>query len=137
MVPADERAERYLSGAELPEDRKARLVALVHRAQAAAATAGAELQAEFGREHVGLIVGCNQFLRLDKAGDLAGKAELFLDDAGKTALRSAGFTLHEHPSYLFRMFGWVVVDPLEGSLDALAAAVDAAFQKARAAKKPR
>ena len=135
MVPADERALRYLQGASLPEPSRERLLQLVRRAQAIADGAGAELSAEFGREHVGLIVACNQFLRLDKAGELAGRVELFLDPPAKQALAAAGFTLHEHPNYLLRTFGWVVVDPLQGDLAALEQAVAEAFRKAQAAKK--
>lgn len=131
----DDRPLKLLERTPVPPEHKERLFALVRRAQAAADAAGAELQAEFGREHVGLIVGCNQFVRLDREGPLVGKVEFLLDEAGKDALRQAGFTLGEHPSYLFRMFGWVVVDPLQGDFAALERAVDAAFRKAQAAAK--
>ncbi len=130
-TPADDRALRLLERADVDDAHKQRLLALVRRAQAAAAEAGEDLQAEFGREHVALIVGCNQFVRVFRAGDAAGRIELLLPEAAKTQLAEAGFTLSDPLGAVFKMFGWVSVDPREGDLDRLEQAVDAAWQKAR------
>ena len=132
---SDDRALRILERTPVPDAHRERLYALVRKAQAAAAQAGKELQAEFGKEHVGLIVGCNQFTRLFRGGERPGVVELLLDDSGKALLRGAGFDLQPPEGAVFRLFGWVRVDPMQGDLDALEQAVDAAFAKAAAAKK--
>lgn len=129
---ADERALRLLEHAALPEARKALLIALVRGAQSLADDAGEDLQAEFGREHIGLIAGHNQFLRIMRAGADPGAVEISLDDAAKKALAAAGFALREPDGLVFRMFGWVRVDPEQGPQGALEAAIAAAFAKARA-----
>ncbi|MES2154642.1 MAG: hypothetical protein V4510_05845 [bacterium] len=130
----DDRPLRLLERTPVAADHKERLFRLVRRAQAAAAQAGSELQAEFGHDHVGLIVGCNQFTRLFRGGPAPGVVELLLDAPGKKALEDAGFTLSPPDGAVFRLFGWVRVDPMQGDLGALESAVDAAFAKARAAK---
>ncbi|MCA1819856.1 MAG: hypothetical protein LC620_07400, partial [Halobacteriales archaeon] len=106
------------------------LFALVRLGQAAAAEAGAELQAEFGRDHVALIAGHNQFLRLFRGGTRPGDVELWLDAQAKEALRAAGFTVREPEGAVFRLFGWARVDPMEGPEPALQDAVRAALAKA-------
>lgn len=124
----DDRPRRLLARTPVPEDHKARLLALLDRAQAAL---GDELGAEFGREHVGLIAGCNQFARLWRGGHGAGLVELWLEGPAKQALQAAGFTLHEPEGAVFRLLGWVRVDPMEGGLAALEAALDAAAGRAQ------
>ncbi len=119
------------------DDHKARLFALVRRAQAAATASGAELQAEFGAQHVGLIVGCNQFTRLFRGGEQPGVVELLVDAPTKALLQTAGFTLREPEGAVFKLFGWVRVDPMQGEPAALDAAVDSAFARAKAAEKKR
>ncbi len=132
----DDRPLRLLERAEVDDDHKQRLLALVRHAQGASEEAGDDLQAEFGREHVALIVGCNQFVRVYRAGDTAGRVELLLPEPAKAQLKEAGFTLHEPLGAIFKMFGWVSVDPREGDLDHLERAIDAALERARGAKKP-
>ncbi len=134
QTPADDRALRLLEHAQIPEPRKAHAVAAVKAAQHAAHEAGAELQAEFGKEHVGLIVGCNQFTRIWRAGPDAGAVELFLDPADKDALAKSGFQLQQPEGAVFRLFGWIRVDPGAGPQQALDTAVAAAFRKAAASK---
>lgn len=124
----DDRPIRILDRADVPEAHKERLIRLVRRAQAIADTAGRELQSEFGRMHVSLIVGCNQFLRLFR--DETGEVELLVGDKVKQLLGEAGFTLKEPDGAIFKMFGWVRLDPMEGDLDRLEEAVEAAFQDA-------
>ncbi len=133
-VPADERALRLLERA--PQPQRARLMETVAWAQASAASTGAELQAEFGREHVALIVGCNQFVRLWRGGSQPGAVELLLDAPQKSELGKA-FPLSDPDGAVFKLFGWVRVDPSAGPEPVLHAAVDAAFRKAAAAKKPK
>lgn len=127
----DDRPLKLLERTPVSDDHKERLFALVHKAQALATDADDELQSEFGKEHVALITGCNQFARLFRGGDGAGRVELLLPDAAKQALTDAGFTLAEPEGAIFRMFGWVRIDPMEGDLDQAEAAVEAAYQKAR------
>ncbi len=132
----DDRPLRILERAEVEDDHKQRLLDLVRRAQVLAEGAGDDLQAEFGREHVALIVGCNQFVRVYRSGPAAGRVELLLPEPAKEALVEAGFTLGEPMGAVFKIFGWVSIDPREGDLDRLEAALDAAMGRARAAKKP-
>lgn len=129
----DDRPRKLLDRTPVAEDHKQRLFALVHKAQALAAAADDELQSEFGRQHVALITGCNQFVRLFRDGDHAGSVELLLPDEAKKALEAAGFTLGEPEGAVFRMFGWVRIDPMEGDLSHAEAAVEAAYRKAHAA----
>jgi hypothetical protein len=136
VAAGDDRAIRLLEHAALPADRKDRLVGLVKLAQEAAAESGAELQAEFGREHVGLIVGCNQFVRLFRAGPEPGAVELLLDDSAKAALREAGVELRPPEGTVFKLFGWVRVDPAAAQAGALEQALRSALAKALAAKRP-
>jgi len=131
----DDRPLRLLERTPVPEAHKQRLFGLVRRGQDYAAAAGEDLQAEFGAEHVALIVGCNQFLRLFRGGPEPGAVELLLPESAKSALSSGGFALREPAGQVFKLFGWVRVDPMQGDAGALDAAVDAAFAKARAAKK--
>ncbi len=137
QVPADDRAVRLLEHSDLPADRKATLVGLVKRSQDLAAQAGEDLQAEFGREHVALIVGCNQFIRIWRAGHEPGAVELLLDPADKTLLADAGVPLREPDGAVFKLFGWVRADATPGQAEALDQAVGAAFRKAKAAQKPK
>ena len=137
MVPADERALLILERTPVPEAHKQRLADLVKRAQADAAGAGAELQAEFGREHVALIVGCNQFIRLFRGGPQPGAVELLLDAPQRDGLAKSGFDLKDPEGQVFKLFGWKRLDPMQGPAGALDAAVDQAFAKAKAADKKR
>jgi hypothetical protein len=134
QTPADDRALRLLEHAAIPEPRKAHALAAVKAAQHAARDAGAELQAEFGKDHVGLIVGCNQFTRVWRAGPDAGAIELFLNPADKDALATSGFLLQAPEGAVFKLFGWVRVDPSQGPQAALDDAVKAAFRKAASTK---
>ena len=133
----DDRPLRLLERAPVPEEHKERLFRLVREGQAQAAASGDELQAEFGKEHVALIVGCNQFIRLFRGGDEPGAVELLLPDDGKKALTAAGFQLREPAGQVFKLFGWVRVDPMQGPEPALEAAVASAFTKAKASVKKR
>lgn len=128
----DDRPLRILERAPVPPEHKQRLFHLARHAQALGAAAGDELQAEFGPEHVALIVGHNQFLRLFRGGAEPGAVEMLLPDAAKAALQAAGFTLREPGGQVFRLFGWVRIDPMQGEAAALDAAVSAAFAKAKA-----
>ncbi len=131
----DDRPIRILERTPVPDAHRERLFALVRRAQTAANSAGADLQAEFGKDHVGLIVGCNQFTRLFRGGAAPGVVELLIDAPTKALLREAGFTLQDPEGAVFRLFGWVRLDPMQGDLEVLERAVDAAFAKAQEAKK--
>ena len=136
-VPADdERPLRLLERADVSEDHRARLAQVVQVAQAAARDAAEELQSEFGKEHVALIVCCNQFVRLFRAGAQPGAVELLLDAGPKDALAQGGFRLRDPDGMVFKLFGWVRVDPMEGDAKALGDAVRAAFDKARTSGKP-
>ncbi|MEK6985016.1 MAG: hypothetical protein AABX89_01365 [Candidatus Thermoplasmatota archaeon] len=133
-VPADERALRLLERA--PEPQRAALLDAVAVAQTEAAAAGAELQAEFGKEHVALIVGCNQFVRLWRGGTQPGAVELLLDGPAKSELATK-FPLGDPDGAVFKLFGWVRLDPAAGPATALATGVRAAFRKAAATKAPK
>lgn len=136
QTPAgDDRPLRVLERTPVPDAHKERLFSLVRKAQEEAAAGGDELQAEFGKEHVALIVGCNQFVRLWKGGTQPGAVELLLDPADKDALASSGYFLGVPEGQIFRLFGWVRVDPMAGRSAALEEAVAKAFRKAKAAKK--
>ncbi|MEA3189835.1 MAG: hypothetical protein QOD77_417 [Thermoplasmata archaeon] len=134
-VPAsDDRPLRLLERTPVAPEHKARLLDLVRAAQAVAAADGAELQSEFGAEHVGLIVGCNQFARLFRGGPEPGAVELRIDAPDKARLEAAGFALRPPDGAVFKLFGWIRLDPMQGDPKALEAAVGAAFAKAKAAK---
>lgn len=134
----DDRPLRLLDRTPVPEAHRERLLRLVRHAQALAAAAGGEgLQAEFGPEHVALIAAHNQFLRLFRGGAEPGVVEMLLPDDGMAALKAAGFTLREPGGQVFKLFGWVRVDPMQGDAAALDAAVGAAFQRAMAPAKKR
>ena len=133
----DDRPLRLLERTPVGPEHKERLFHLVREGQACAQAAGTELQAEFGAEHVALIVGCNQFVRLFRAGPEPGAVELLLPDEGKKALAAAGFALREPAGQVFKLFGWVRVDPMQGPQPALDAAVASAFERAKAATKER
>lgn len=135
QTPADDRALRLLEHSTLPADKKEALLRLVKRAQADAAQTGDELLAEFGKEHVALIAGHNQFVRLFRAGTEPGAVELWLDVPAKAALGAAGFTLKDPEGQVFKLFGWTRVDPAQGDASALDEALGAAFARARAPKK--
>jgi hypothetical protein len=131
----DDRPLRILERTPVPEEHKQRLFHLVKTGQDRAAAAGEELQAEFGKDHVALIVGCNQFVRLFRAGPEPGVVELLLPDDAKAKLADAGFTLRPPAGQVFKLFGWVRVDPMQGREADLDAAIGSAFTKAQAAKK--
>ena len=133
-VPADERAARLLERA--PEPQRTALLAAIAWAQEEAAKEGDELQAEFGKDHVALIVGCNQFVRLWRGGAQPGALELLLDPAAKASL-GAVFPLGEPEGAVFKLFGWVRLDPSTGPGESLRDAVTAAFRKAKATKAPK
>lgn len=133
----DDRPLRLLERTPVPDEHKERLFHLVRQGQSQASAAGAELQAEFGKDHVALIVGCNQFIRLFRSGPEPGAVELLLPDDGKEALAQAGFTLREPVGQVFKLFGWVRLDPMQGPAPALDAAVASAFTKAKASTKKR
>lgn len=136
QTPAtDDRPLRVLERTPVPDGHKQVLFDLVKRAQDEAAAAGDELQAEFGKEHVALIVGCNQFIRLWKGGTQPGSVELLLDLRDKNLLAAAGFSLGDPEGQVFKLFGWVRVNPVAGDKTALSDAVVGAFRKAKAAKK--
>ena len=131
QVPAqDDRPIRLLERTPVPDAHRDRLLGIVRHAQAAAAGAGKELQAEFGPAHVALIASCNQFVRLFRAGPEPGAVELLLPADAKGALRAAGFELREPEGAVFRLFGWVRVDPMQGPEPAILAATEAAFRQA-------
>jgi hypothetical protein len=134
QVPADDRALRLIEHSGLDAVHKRRLADVVKASQDAAHEAGAELQAEFGKEHVALIVGCNQFVRLWRAGTQPGAVELLLDPKDKAGLAAAGFELKEPEGAVFKLFGWVRLDPTKGADEALEEATRKAFAKARAQK---
>jgi hypothetical protein len=131
----DDRPLRLLERAPVPPEHKERLFHVVRAGQEAAAQAGTELQAEFGAEHVALITGCNQFVRLFRGGAEPGAVELLLPEDAKARLAASGFALREPEGQVFRLFGWVRVDPMQGDPEALGAAVGSAFAKALAAKR--
>jgi hypothetical protein len=136
MVPAgDDRPLKILERTPVSEAHKQVLFDVVRTAQETAQAAGAELQSEFGKEHVALIVGCNQFVRLFRGGEQPGAVEVLLDAPQRQQLAQAGFTLGEPDGAVFKMFGWVRVQPTQGPEAALQAAVRAAFAKAKASGK--
>jgi hypothetical protein len=136
MTPAtDDRPIRILERTPVPEAHKARLFALVRLGQEEAGRVGADLQAEFGRDHVALIADHNQFIRLFRGGARPGDVELWLDGPAREALAAAGFTLGEPEGAVFKLFGWTRLDPMAGPEPALHEAVKSALAKARSAKK--
>ena len=136
QVPAgDDRPLKLLERTPVPEEHRKVLFDLVHTAQDAATAAGAELQSEFGKEHVALIVGCNQFVRLFRGGSEPGAVEVLLDAPQRQQLAQAGFTLGEPEGAVFKLFGWVRVKPMQGPKPALQDAVRSAFAKARSSGK--
>ena len=82
----DERPLRLLARTPVDEAHQRRLADIVAAGEAAAAADGRELQYEFGKEAVAAIVGCNQFVRLYRAGTHPGRVELWLDGEAKAAL---------------------------------------------------
>lgn len=132
QTPADDRALRLLEHSSLEPAHKQAALATVQAAQNIAAESGDELQAEFGKEHVALIVGCNQFVRVFRGGSQPGAVELLLDPEPKASLRQAGFALRDPEGQVFKLFGWVRVDPTDGPAEALGHAVRDAFTKAKA-----
>ena len=138
QAAGDDRALRLLERTPVPAGHKQRLFRMVQRCQELATQAGEELQSEFGPEHVALIVGHNQFIRLFRGGPAPGMVDLWLPEDAKTAATSAGFTLGEPAGQVFRLFGWVRLDPMQGDAAALDGAVAAAFARAKAPtpKKP-
>ncbi len=131
----DDRPLKILDRTPVPEAHKERLFAVVRTAQEAAAGDGVELQGEFGKEAVAMIVKCNQFVRLFRGGDAPGAVEFLLNDDDKQALAAAGYTLGEPEGMIFKMFGWVRVDPMAAELEPLLAATRAAYLKAKASGK--
>ncbi len=128
----DDRPIRILERTPVDDAHKERLFALVRTAQAQAQAAGKELQAEFGKDAVALIVGCNQFVRLHRGGEVPGRVEVLVQEPVKAALREAGFELLDAEGAVFKLFGWTGVDPTQGDLNVLQDAVATAFDDARA-----
>jgi hypothetical protein len=128
----DDRPFKILERAPVGDDHKQRLFALVRVAQACAAEAGRDLQGEYGREAVAMIVGCNQFIRLYRGGAHPGRVELMVGAEQKAALQEAGFTLHAPEGAVFKIFGWTAIEPMEGSEQVIAAATQSAFADALA-----
>lgn len=128
----DDRPIRILERTPVDDEHKERLFALVRRAQASAVDAGKELQAEFGKDAVALIIGCNQFVRLHRGGEVPGRVEVLVGEEQKQALRDAGFDLLEAQGAVFKLFGWTGIDPMQGDVDVLTQAVAAAFSDAAA-----
>ncbi len=128
----DDRPFKILERTPVPQEHKERLFELVRVAQATAADAGKELQGEFGRDAVALIVGCNQFVRLYRGGDFPGRVEVRVPAEALAKLADAGFSLEEPQGAVFKMFGWKAVDPMAGDAGVLADAVRAAFKQASA-----
>ena len=129
QVPADDRALRLLEHADLPGPTKQSVLALVRKAQDEATKAGRELQAEFGREHVALIVGCNQFLRVWRSGTEPGAVEVLLDPVDRQALQLEVAT-RPPEGKVFQLFGWVRADAEPAALASLERAVEASFRRA-------
>ena len=93
-------------------DHLACLESLAEAADAAAAEAGKDLQSEFGKQHVALIIGCNQFVRFYREGPHAGAIELWLDPPAVQELEVAGGAVTDAVGgAVFQMFGWRTVDP--------------------------
>ncbi|MGB1585562.1 MAG: hypothetical protein ACPHID_00765 [Thermoplasmatota archaeon] len=113
----DERPLKLLRRTPVDADHVDAMVALAERADALAADAGKDLQSEFGKEHVALIVGCNQFVRFYRDGEHAGRMEVWLSDA-------ADFDVHPAVGgTVFQMFGWRTMDPRDAKApDAMQAA---------------
>lgn len=130
QTPADDRALRLLEHADMPAPRKTAILETVKAVQEEAAKQGKELQAEFGPQHVALIVGCNQFVRFWRSGPEPGAVELLLDPTSKTKLNEAGFALRDPEGAVFKLFGWVRLDADAGALGALQEATRQAFVKA-------
>ncbi len=126
----DDRPFKILERTPVPDVHKERLFDLVRVAQAAAADAGKELQGEFGRDAVALIVGCNQFVRLYRGGGHPGRVEVRVPADEQAKLAAAGFVLEEPQGAVFKMFGWKAVDPMLGDANVLADAVRASFKQA-------
>ena len=130
QAAGDDRALRLLERTPVPQPHKERLFRMVHRCQELAVQAGEELQSEFGPDHVALIVGHNQFIRLFRGGPAPGLVDLWLPEDAKTTMAAAGFALGEPAGQVFKLFGWVRIDPMQGDGAALDAAVAAAFRRA-------
>lgn len=127
----DERPLRFLDKADVDDACRKRMQQLVRRAQALSdAKEPGKLESDFGKEHLAVIHDCNQFLRAYKRGDAAGRVEFRLDGDAKKALGDAGFVLMDPQGQVFKLFGWVAVDPVQGDAAALDAALDASFATA-------
>lgn len=131
----DDRAARLLESAKVPDAKRERLLAVLGWVQAAADAAGKELQLEYGPTHIGLIAEHNQAVRLLRAGAHAGDAELFLETPQRAQLAAAGYALQEPELAVFKLFGWVRVDPSQGSEEGLRTAAQQALAKAIAMRK--
>ncbi len=127
-VPADERAHRILERADVDDDHKSVLQDLVAHAHAKADADGQELQVEFGKTHVALIIGCNQFLRLFRD---TGDVEILLPEQERGMLEEAGYTTRDAEGAVFQMFGWRRINPMQGDVPQLKEAVAAAYQASR------
>jgi hypothetical protein len=102
----DERPLKLLERA--PEEHRDVLIQLAKQAGDLAAAAKQDLQFDFGKDTIGFIVGCNQFLRLHFRGDRAGKVSL---------PKAAGVEGEPADEAVFKMFGWQTV-PSMGNLSA-------------------
>ena len=80
----------------------------------------------------GAKVGCKHFVGWCRGGSAPGAVEALLDAPQKQDLEQAGFTLGEPEGAVFKLFGWIRVDPMQGDPTALGNAVQQAFAKARA-----
>lgn len=122
----DDRPLKLIRRTPVDDVHIARLEALAAAADALADAAGKDLQSEFGKQHVALIIGCNQFVRIYRDGDHAGQVELWLEPGAVSDLEAAGGQVGPAVGgAVFQMFGWRTVDPMVAP-----AAVDAALESA-------
>lgn len=122
----DDRPLKLIRRTPVDGEHVARLEALAEVADAVAANAGKDLQSEFGKQHVALIIGCNQFARFYRDGEHAGRIELWLTPEAVAELEAAGGQVTDAVGgAVFQMFGWRLVDPT-----AMPEAVEAALKAA-------
>lgn len=115
----DDRPAKLLQRTPVPQDHRDLLLHLAEQVDEDVAAAGKELQSEFGKEHVALIVGCNQFVRFYRDGNHAGQVEVWLDgDHAKGVEAEWGPALG---GAVFQMFGWRSLNPTTDPQAAMAA----------------
>lgn len=124
----DDRPLKLIRRSKAPQARVAAMEALATSADARVAEAGKDLQSEFGKQHVALIVGCNQFVRFYRDGDHDGHIEVLVpaDHPGEFGPALGGA--------VFSMFGW---RSLPADDPKAHAAVEAAVARALATDKPK